>query len=419
MSAQRHIAIIGAGPIGLEAALFAVERGYRVSVFEQFHEVAAYVREWGHVRMFSPFGMNSSERGRGVLRAAGHALPRNDELLTGREFAARYLEPLSRLPELAEAVRLNTWVHYIGRRDALKTELIGDRRRADQPFRLAIGSPLRHVEADVVFDCSGTYGQHNWLGAGGIPCPGEFERLPPGDVTVIQGSLVGGPCLEYRLPEVLRPNSAYADGTTLVVGSGYSAATNVVALATLQVDRPETRVIWLTRREADAPLTRIADDRLRERDRLAEQANALACSGCPPVTWKPGYCVRRLSTMDNAKDGRTRWIVDAQSRSGSMERFEVDSVIANVGFRPARWMYEELHVNECYASQGPMKLAAKLLGETGGDCLDQRSHGPESLRNPEPNFFILGSKSYGRNSSFLLQVGLQQIEDVFTLFESS
>ena len=29
--------------------------------------------------------------------------------------------------------------------------------------------PSALVEADVVIDCSGTYGNHNWLGQGGFP----------------------------------------------------------------------------------------------------------------------------------------------------------------------------------------------------------------------------------------------------------
>ena len=41
--------------------------------------------------------------------------------------------------------------------------------------------------------------------------------------------------------------------------------------------------------------------------------------------------------------------------------------------------------------------------------------GPESLRNPEPNYYILGAKSYGRNADFLLPTGFEQIRDVFTL----
>ena len=72
-------------------------------------------------------------------------------------------------------------------------------------------------------------------------------------------------------------------------------------------------------------------------------------------------------------------------------------------------------MHECYATSGPMKLAAALLGEGSADCLAQTSHGADTLVNPEPGFFILGSKSYGRNTTFLLRVGWDQVEEVFGL----
>ncbi len=37
------------------------------------------------------------------------------------------------------------------------------------------------------------------------------------------------------------------------------------------------------------------------------------------------------------------------------------------------------------------------------------------LVNPEPGFFILGMKSYGRNSAFLLSTGYEQVRDLFRL----
>jgi hypothetical protein len=94
---------------------------------------------------------------------------------------------------------------------------------------------------------------------------------------------------------------------------------------------------------------------------------------------------------------------------------QFDAIVANVGFRPDDSIHAELQVHQCYASQGPMRLAASLLEAGHGDCLDQKSGGAETLKNPEPNFFILGSKAYGRNSNFLLAAGLEQIRDVFTI----
>ncbi len=41
--------------------------------------------------------------------------------------------------------------------------------------------------------------------------------------------------------------------------------------------------------------------------------------------------------------------------------------------------------------------------------------GADTLTNPEPGFFLLGAKSYGRNSQFLLRTGWSQVDDVMGL----
>ena len=62
-----------------------------------------------------------------------------------------------------------------------------------------------------------------------------------------------------------------------------------------------------------------------------------------------------------------------------------------------------------------MKLATTLLQDATQDCLLQAGDGPEALMNPEPNFYILGSKSYGRNPHFLFSHGLDQVQQLFTM----
>ena len=150
------------------------------------------------------------------------------------------------------------------------------------------------------------------------------------------------------------------------------------------------------------------NDPLRERDRLAVRANALATRGDGNVEFHPQAAVRVIESLGQDKGFRISALVNRTQRT-----WDVDRVIANVGYTPDNGIYRELQVHECYASLGPMKLAAALL--KGGDCLQQTGHGPDSLRNPEPNFFILGAKSYGRNSDFLLRVGFEQVREVFAL----
>lgn len=397
MARTTRLAIIGAGPVGLEAALHAAQRGWDVAVYERSRRVAAHVRDWGHVRMFSPFGMNASERGRRSVSDAGHTVPADNELLTGHEFCDRYLVPLSGVPELRDRIRLGADVLSIGRRHCLKTERIGDPIRGQEPFQIVVSSGHEPAEADAVLDCTGVFARHNWLGSGGVPCPGERECH-----------------IEYRLPANAELAENYGGRTTLIAGSGYSAATNVLALAALIRRHPATRIIWVTRRLSEAPIRRHADDPLRERDRIATAANVLALSRA--VDWRAGVSVTRIEQQAEPSDG---WTVHVESTDGVRDQLRVDRVIANVGYRPDRSLYEELHVHECYATQGPMKLAARLLGETSGDCLAQPSHGADVLRNPEPNFFILGAKSYGRRNDFLLRVGLEQVEDVFRLLQGA
>ena len=122
-----------------------------------------------------------------------------------------------------------------------------------------------------------------------------------------------------------------------------------------------------------------------------------------------GVVVESLSPLNGG------YQVTLRRKDGGRERLVVDRILSLTGSVGDHSLYRQLQVHECYATSGPMKLAAALLGSTGGDCLTQESHGADTLVNPEPNFFILGSKSYGRNNTFLMRVGWQQVDEVFSL----
>ena len=105
------------------------------------------------------------------------------------------------------------------------------------------------------------------------------------------------------------------------------------------------------------------------------------------------------------------------SGPGGTSAVEVDRILAHVGFAPDNTIYRELQVHECYATLGPMKLAAALAGGDSTDCLARAPVDAEALANPEPDFFILGAKSYGNRSNFLIRNGLDQVREVFALIE--
>lgn len=396
-----RIAVVGAGPIGLEAALYARYLGYDVDVYER-GRVAENLLRWGHVRLFTPWKMNVSPLGLAALSAQDESWrPSDDEaIFTGRELAEAYFLPLANSDLLVDHMHLGVEVLALGRDGLLKTDVVEEDVRIEAPFRILLrdgAGAERVASADVVIDASGTFGNHNWAGQSGIPAPGE-----PGAAERI----------EYGLPDVLgRDREKYAGRRSLLIGSGYSAATTALALAELAVAVPGTHVTWLTRgegqEEAAGPITVICNDRLPERDRLARAANELARSQGGPVVHWPATALERIEVAGD------RFAVTLSGRHAG--EIEVDRIIANVGYRPDNSIYSELQVHECYVSGGPMKLAAALAKHPSVDCLDQAGQGPETLFNPEPDFYVLGAKSYGRNSQFLLSAGRDQIRDLFSI----
>src|SRR5262249_26119290 len=155
-----------------------------------------------------------------------------------------------------------------------------------------------------------------------------------------------------------------AGRSILVIGAGYSAATTVCNLAALAAQNSSTWVVWLARGPRSQPIKRVANDPLKERDRLAVRANSLATRGEGNVEFHPQSPIEAVESLGPDKGFKVT------VRDGGKPRtWEVERVIANVGYTPDTTIYRELQVHECYASLGPMVLAAALLKHGGSDCL--------------------------------------------------
>jgi NAD(P)-binding Rossmann-like domain len=395
--APARLAILGAGPVGLDAALLAAEAGWPFTVYESAPRVGGNVRRWGHTRLFTPWSMNVSGRMARHLREAGYHLPEGtDSYPTGAQLVDELLDPLAELPELAGSIACGTRVTGIGRAGLLKHEGVGTAERAAHPFRLLLRRPdgrAAIATADLVLDCTGTYATPNATGDGGVPAPGEQEL---------------GDRLVRWLPDLVRERDAWAGQTILLVGAGWSAQTAARELATLLPSAPGTRVLWVVRRMLP-DWGEVPDDPLPGRQALADSSKSLAAG------LVPGLQVEFGTVVDAVKpEGRQ---VLVRLRGADEREVLVDRVLSLTGYVPDAALYRQLHVHECYATCAPMGLSAQLLGAAAGNCLEQPSCGVDALRNPEPNFFILGAKSYGRNSEFLMRTGYAQVSDIAGAYE--
>jgi hypothetical protein len=376
-----RIAVIGAGPIGLEAALYGRYLGYTVDIYER-GRTAEHLLRWGHVRLFTPWEMNVTTLGVAALRIQDEAWKpaRADEIMTCRELADRYFLPLAKSDLLSDSIQERMEVVAVGREGLLRADLPADDRRADVPFRILLrdADGTERVEhAEVVLDCSGTLGTPNPLGCGGIPAVGELACREQ---------------IEYGLPDVLGADrERYVGRETLVLGGGHAAATTVTSLAALSAQDPATHVAWVTRRDAAdgaGPIVEIADDPLPQRAALAKKANLLAAQAGGPVEHVPQSQIESIS-FDSATQ---KFSVELGGCDVAHRQF--DRVVALVGHRPDARLYGELQAIE----------------------LPHGTDDPTApLRFDEPDFYVLGAKTFGRTPGFNLSIGREQIRRLYTI----
>ncbi len=387
LPARNTLAIVGAGPVGLEAAAAALERGFDVHVFER-GEVGAHPLAWGHVWMFTPWWANVGPAAARLLGREGWTAPPADERPTGAGLVERFLAPLAAAPGLKGRVHEHSQVVHIARRATLKGERAGDPARAGQPFRLLVrdsGGRENFLHAFAVIDASGTYATPNWAGSGGIPARGELYLAPQ---------------MSYLCDDVRGLRRArHAGKRTLVIGDGASAATTVLELVQLAAEEPGTAVTWVTR-GTGALGGEVADDPLPARAELFAVARALRDGGDPAVTWVGGAEVEGFEY--NSATHRYRVALDLDGRA-RLE--EADQVIVNAGFGPDDAIHRELQVHASWATRAPVAVAEALAA--GTEPVDA-----ERLANPEPGYFVVGAKSYGRSGAFLLETGYRQVASV-------
>jgi thioredoxin reductase len=379
------IAIIGAGPVGLVAAAHLAARDLPFVVLEVGPEAGHAVRQWGHVRLFSPWRWLVDRRAGRLLADAGWQAPDGDALPCGDELVDRWLAPLAAHSKLAPSLRLNAQVIAVGRKDLDKTRTAGRER---QPFALHLATD-EVIQARAVIDASGTWLRPNPMGAGGYPLPGEVvhrTRIATG------------------IPDVLGSARArYAGRRTLVVGSGHSATNAVLDLLRLQTDAPATRVSWAMRRETLAGVFGGGEaDALPARAALGTRAREVIAAR--RVELLAPFRIREVTAGGGA-------LLVAGELGGHAFAHATDEVVVATGFRPDLEMLREIRLDLDPWLEAPRALAP-LIDPNVHSCGTVPAHGARELAHPEPGFFIVGMKSYGRAPTFLLATGYEQVRSV-------
>ncbi|MGW4407980.1 FAD-dependent oxidoreductase [Nonomuraea sp. NPDC004702] len=372
------VVVIGAGPVGLAAAAHLTERGIDFLVLEAGDRVAASIAQWGHVRVFSPWKYDIDAAARRLLEADGWTAPDPERLPTGAEIVAGYLAPLAEL--LGDRVRTNARVTAISRLGHDRVRTAG-REQAPFLIRLADGGELR---AGAIIDASGTWTTPNVLGAAGLPAHGE-DDVP----------------VDHALPDVLGADrDRYEGRRVLVVGAGHSAATTLLALAQLD----DTPITWAIRAgDAGRAYGGGDADALPARGALGTRLRAHVASG--RITLLTGFFTHQVRATGDGVE------VTSRAPSGAEQSITVDRIVSATGYRPDHSIATELRL-DLDPVLGSTRALAPLIDPNQHSCGTVPPHGVDELAHPEPGYYAIGVKSYGRAPTFLLATGYEQARSV-------
>ncbi len=392
VASKLPVAIIGAGPVGLAAAAHALEEGLKPVIFESGSGVGDNISSWGHIRLFSPWRYNIDKSAERLLVKSGWQTPDLDSLPTGHEIVEQYLKPLSQLPEMNAHLNLGAEVLSVTRKGRDKVISEG---RDERPFVLRVrfaDDRFADIEASAVIDASGTWKNPNPLGAGGVPAIGELENKER---------------IVYGIPDILgQDRIKYIGKRTLVVGAGHSAANALLDLAALAEQEKNTEIIWAIR---GSNLSRVfgggENDQLPARGELGDRLKAL--TECGTLKLYTNFSIAKFQADENG----SLEIIGLGS-GGQQTITGVEQVIANTGARPNIEMHREVRMELDSALESVADIAP-LIDPNVHSCGTIRPHGAEELMHPEPGFFIVGMKSYGRAPTFLMTTGYEQVRSIF------
>jgi thioredoxin reductase len=384
------VAVIGAGPIGLAAAAHLILRNEPVLVFEASRAIAANLREWAHVRLFSVWDQCIDEAAEAILRRNGWKGVDGNRLPTGGDLVRDYLEPLAATPEFSNIIETDSRVVRIVRRGA---DRMSAKQRGDRPFEITVETAAgqrRKILARVVIDTSGTWQNPNPLGADGWPAEGELES---------------GNSVRYGIPDVTGSDRAcYAGKRVAVVGGSHSAANALLDLALLAEQDRATSITWVVRGSSLATVFGGgASDRLPARGALGRKLKALTEQG--RLVMVMSFATERVTARDDGV------MLVGMTQGARREIGPFDRIVASTGQRPDFGFARELQLDLHPAVESTRELGP-LIDPNLHSCGTVPPHGWRELSHVEPDYFVAGIKSYGRAPTFLLLTGYEQVRSI-------
>jgi len=386
------VAVIGGGPMGVEAALYARFLGYFVILFDA-RRVGSRLVRWGELPMQVPFGEATSALGHAALTAQGanHDLPDADSIVSYRDYIEKYVTPVAKSDLLEDCIHINSPVISISRAHYHRYQPKSLEDRAEDEFRLLLNGKVRGEFtqlADIVLDCSGEGRTPAGIGPGG--------GMAIGQTSLREHFEVGPRDLSDK------DRDRFVGKHTVLFGSGPAACRNAVQFIAFAQDNANTKLTWVVPKgekheEWLTAVSVVSSD-------LAIEASRVLSGDCPGAVHIDAWGAESLT-----RDGNGRWQIKLLVGEEETADLEADVILVTELCDPWRFA-DGLGIELCPQRRLTTFAASWLVNQT-----TKLEITPESFITSEPHYYVLGRKSVGGDPRFTFAHARQQIQQVFGL----
>ncbi len=387
------VAVLGGGPAGVEAALYARFLGYYVLLIDA-RRIGSRLIRWGDHPLPADFATAASPLGLAALEAQEklEQCPAPDATPTCKDFVEQYLLPLAKSDLIEECVHINCPVLSIGRAHWPKGKPVSIEQRAEDEFRILMKSPVRgefSQLADIILDCTGEGRIAAGVGPGSSQAIGQQSNIEH--------------CLLGIRDFVDRDRDKFVSKRTIQFGCSVAACQNAVQFAKQFRDRDDCLLTWIV------PKGRTHSDWLAE---VAATAPELAIDASQILDGQSTCVVHLESWGAESMLRNEKGIWNLKLLVGDEETVDTqcEQVLLTDLHQP--WSFTDgLNIQRCPKRDLPLAASHWLdqIGDGPMDC------GPESFITTEPHYYVLGKKSVGGDRRYGFTHLRQQIQQVFGL----
>lgn len=362
----KDVIVIGAGPIGLAMGIRLVHHNYSFTILEKGNSVGNNMLQWGGVHLFSNWENSIDPLSLEAIQNRGITFPNSKQCPSGKDFVGQYLEKLTNVPSIQENLKLQTEVTKV-RYD--KTTQLFDVHIQD-------GNQCGMLQSKTVIDASGTWGSFNPI----IENQSEFKN--------------------YIYKGIVDQNTIIdKDASIAVIGNGHSAMNSIIALSTIE----SRKIYWLIR----------SKEPKFGKSKVEGKSDHLEIAVSNLIDKNKVQLITEFSIVkiEEVKDTLLLTSSNNQIISG------LTMLVLNTGFCPDFKFLENISL----ALDQRYEVAAELSDKINPNlhsCNTVSYQFSDTIISDVP-YYVVGMKSFGKASNFLLTSGYKILDELILHLRST